>query len=137
MRKLVAVSIGLLLLSAAADAALKQERITGFIKSIDSKARRITLDDGATFPLKPSAEVSWLEPGTKVDLICDYDNEVVTGCGVAIPELPKDINQEGPEDPLAGPGTGFSNETGYQEPDLVLPDKPSNNFLDLIRRRDR
>jgi len=136
MKKAIAISIGAILLSSGLHAAVKEERITGYVSSIDSQARKVTLDDGAVFPLKPNADISWLQPGTKVDLFCDYDALGIVACGVGLPALSNDLNQ-GANDPLAGPGTGFANETGYQTPDALLPDKPTNNVLDLFRRRDK
>jgi Protein of unknown function (DUF1344) len=119
------------------------QRVTGYVKSIDDQAHKITLSDGAVFPIKPDADTSWIVPGTKVDLICDYDAIGVVGCGVGLAALSDNLNQgttdnQGTSDqPPSGAGTGFSNELGYQTPDANLPDKPTESIFNIFRRRDK
>jgi len=136
MKKAIAVTIGVILLSSSLSAAAKEERITGYVKSIDSQARKITLDDDATFPLNPNADISWLQPGMKVELICQYDALGVVGCGVGFAALSNDLNQ-GTNDAPAGSGTGFSADTGYESPDALLPDKPTQRLRYLIPELDK
>lgn len=136
MKRAIAVTIGVLLLSASLSAAAKEERITGYVKSIDSEARKITLSDNATFPLNPDADISWLQPGMKVDLICQYDAIGVVGCGVGFASLSKDLNQDTNE-PSGGSGTGFSADTGYESPDALLPDTRTQRLRYLIPEIDK
>jgi len=136
MKRAIAVTIGVILLSASLSAAAKEERITGYIKSIDSEARKITLSDDATFPLNPDSDISWLQPGMKVDLICQYDAMGVVGCGVGFSSLSNDLNQ-GTNEPSAGSDTGFSADTGYETPDALLPDTRQQRLRYLIPEIDK
>jgi hypothetical protein len=141
---LLSAAIPLLL---AFDADATQQRVTGYVKSLDDQAHRITLGDGTVFPIKPDADTSWIVPGTKVDLICDYDAIGIIGCGVGLAALSDDLNQktgnqgtsnQGTSDqPPTGAGTGFSNELGYQTPDANLPDKPTESIFNIFRRQDK
>jgi hypothetical protein len=126
----------------AFDAAATQQRVTGYVKSLDDQAHKITLSDGTVFPIKPEADTSWIVPGTKVDLICDYDAIGVIGCGVGLAALSDDLNQgtgnqRTSDQPPSGAGTGFSNELGYQTPDANLPDKPTESIFNIFRRQDK
>lgn len=136
MKRAIAVIIGVTLLSSALGTAAKEERITGYVKSIDSEARKITLSDDATFPINPNSDISWLQPGMKVDLICQYDAMGVVGCGVGFASLSKDVNQ-GTSEPSAGSGTGFSADTGYETPDALLPDTRTQRLRYLIPEIDK
>jgi hypothetical protein len=137
---LLSAAIPLLL---AFDADATQQRVTGYVKSLDDQAHKITLSDGTVFPIKPDADTSWIVPGTKVDLICDYDAIGIVGCGVGLAALSDDLNQrttdnQGTSDaPPSGAGTGFSNELGYQTPDANLPDKPTESIFTIFKRRDK
>ena len=137
---LMSAAIPLLL---AFDAEATQQRVTGYVKSLDDQAHKITLSDGTVFPIKPDADTSWIVPGTKVDLICDYDAIGIIGCGVGLAALSDDLNQgtggnQGTSDqPPPGAGTGFSNELGYQTPDANLPDKPTESIFTIFKRRDK
>ena len=127
----------------AFDAAARVERITGYVKSLDEQAHKITLSDGTVFPLKPDSDTSWVVPGTKIDLICDYDAIGVVGCGVGVAALSNDLNQgttdnqRTSDQPPTGAGTGFSNELGYQTPDANLPDRPTESIFNIFKRRDK
>jgi hypothetical protein len=137
MTKLVAFVSAVFVFSLASVADAKQERITGYVKSIDDAARRITLSDGTVFPIKPEADTSWIVPGTKVDLICDYDAIGIVGCGVGVAALSNNDLNQGTETAPSAPGTGFSNELGYQTPDANLPDRPTESIFNIFRRRDK
>jgi Protein of unknown function (DUF1344) len=136
MKRAIVVMTGVMLLSSGLSAAAKEERITGYVKSIDSQARKITLSDDATFPLNPDADTSWLQPGMKVDLICQYDALGVVGCGVGFASLSKDLNQETNEQDT-NTGTGFSADTGYATPDTLLPDTRTQRLRHLIPEIDK
>jgi hypothetical protein len=136
---LLSAAIPLLL---AFDADATQQRVTGYVKSLDDQAHKITLSDGTVFPIKPDADTSWIVPGTKVALICDYDAIGIIGCGVGLAALSNDLNKktgnQGTSDqPPSGAGTGFSNELGYQTPDANLPDKPTESIFNIFRRQDK
>jgi hypothetical protein len=123
----------------AFDAEARVERVTGYVKSLDEPGHKITLSDGTVFPLKPDADTSWVVPGTKVDLICDYDAMGVVGCGVGVASLSNNDLNQGTETETApsAPGTGFSNELGYQTPDANLPDRPTESIFSIFKRRDK
>ena len=136
---LLSAAIPLLL---AFDADATQQRITGYVQSLDDQAHKITLSDGTVFPIKPDADTSWIVPGTKIALICDYDAIGIVGCGVGVASLSNDLNQgtgnQGTTDqPPSGAGTGFSNELGYQTPDANLPDRPTESIFSIFKRRDK
>lgn len=142
MTRTIVLIGGVALCLLASDAAARQERVTGYVESIDDQGHKITLSDGTVFPIKPDADTSWIVPGTKVDLICDYDAMGIVGCGVGLAALSDDLNQgtsnQGTTDqPPTGAGTGFSNELGYQTPDANLPDRPTESIFNVFRRRDR
>src|SRR5262245_5679891 len=136
MTRTIVVIVGVALCLLAADATARQERVTGYVKSIDDQGHKITLSDGTVFPIRPDADTSWIVPGTKIDLICDYDAMGIVGCGVGLAALSKDLNQ-GTETAPSAPGTGFSNELGYQTPDANLPDRPTESIFNVFRRRDK
>jgi len=147
MTRTIALISGVALCLLATGAAARQERVTGYVKSIDDQGHKITLSDGTVFPIKPDADTSWIVPGTKVDLICDYDAMGVVGCGVGLAALSNDLNKgtgnqgtgnQGTTDqPPTGAGTGFSNELGYQTPDANLPDRPTESIFTIFKRRDK
>lgn len=123
MLRTIAVLSGAVLLLSALSAEAKQVRITGYVSSIDKDARKLTLDDGAIYPLKPTAELRWIVPGVKVVLFCDYASTGLVDCGVGVASMPEDLNQSGGE-PQPGGSSGFSEEVGFEKPDANLPDKP-------------
>src|SRR5262245_19087991 len=101
MLRTVAVLGGAAVLLSALGADAKQERITGYVSSVDKDARKVTLDDNVVYPLKPTAEMRWIVPGVKVVLFCVYDVNGLTDCGVGVALTTEDLNQY-PSDPLPG-----------------------------------
>ena len=132
MSRIIAVLSGAVVLLSALNADAKQERITGYVSSVDKDARKVTLDDNNTYPLKPTAEMRWIVPGVKVVLICDYDVTGLVDCGVGVAALSEDLNQD-PGEPQPGGSSGFSDEIGFATPDANLPDKP----VLRLRRQDK
>jgi Protein of unknown function (DUF1344) len=94
MKKAIVVMIGVILLSSSLSVAAKEQRITGYVSSIDSEARKITLSEDATYPLNPNSDIRWIQPGMKVTLICQYDALVIVGCGVGFASLSKDRREK-------------------------------------------
>jgi hypothetical protein len=132
MLRTIAVLSGVAVLLSALGADAKQERITGYVSAVDKDARKVTLDDSQTYPLKPTAEMRWIVPGVKVVLFCDYDSGGLVDCGVGVASMTEDLNQTTGE-PEGGGGTGFSDEIGFATPDANLPDKP----ILRLRRLDK
>jgi hypothetical protein len=132
MLRTIAVLSGAVVLLSAVSADAKQERITGYVSSVDKEARKVTLDDNVVYPLKPTAEMRWIVPGVKVVLFCDYDVTGLVDCGVGVASLNEDLNQN-PDEPQSGGSTGFSDEIGFATPDANLPDKP----ILQLRRQDK
>jgi hypothetical protein len=132
MPRIFAVLSGAVVLLSALSADAKQEQITGYVSAVDKDARKVTLDDNNTYPLKPTAEMRWIVPGVKVVLFCDYDATGLVSCGVGVASMSEDLNQA-PDDPAGGGSTGFGDEIGFATPDANLPDKP----ILQIRRPDK
>src|SRR5262245_21265470 len=106
MKKALLFSTAFLLASASMALAAEERSVSGVIKSIDKQARTITLEDDTAFPLKADADTTWLRPGDNVELLCDYDAGVATGCGVAIGTLPEDTQAMMPAEPKLGSDLG-------------------------------
>ncbi|MFM9844535.1 MAG: hypothetical protein ACKVOI_16360 [Dongiaceae bacterium] len=132
MLRTIAVLSGAVVLLSAVSADAKQERITGYVSAVDKDARKVTLDDNQTYPLKPTAEMRWVVPGVKVVLFCDYDSGGLVDCGVGVASMTEDLNQTTGE-PAGGGGSGFGDEIGFSTPDANLPDKP----ILKLRRQDK
>jgi hypothetical protein len=132
MLRIIAVLSGAVVLLSALNADAKQEQIIGYVSAVDKDARKVTLDDNQTYPLKPTAEMRWIVPGVKVVLFCDYDATGLVNCGVGVASMSDDLNQT-PGEPAAGGSTGFDDEIGFETPDANLPDKP----IIRLRRQDK
>jgi Cu/Ag efflux protein CusF len=82
MRKslIIAASLGTMLISSAAFAAAMNEN--GVIKTIDAKAKTITLADGKTFVLPAGFVITTLKAGEKVAVVYDMKNNQMVASSV-------------------------------------------------------
>jgi hypothetical protein len=133
MKKALLFSTAFLLASASLCLAAEERSVSGVIKSIDRQARTITLEDHVPYPLHANADTAWLQPGNNVELLCDYDAEVVLGCGIAISSLPEETHAVTPAQPRLGADLGVEEKTVDGLPENVLPDEPTYRLDDLLR----
>lgn len=118
------VALSALLAVGAAGGVLAQEQIeepaiSGTIQSVDPTSRSVVLDNGQSYTMGESADMSALEEGAQVDLSCDAAG---TNCmTVTSDEMPQ--NDAGPESesqPSAG-GTLEDTDGGAAGTDIAPP----------------
>ena len=132
MLRTIAVLSGVAVLLSALSADAKQEQITGYVSAVDKDARKVTLDDNQSYPLKPTAEMRWIVPGVKVVLFCDYDVTGLVDCGVGVASLTEDLNQTPTNrQSAAAPASAMKSASQLRTP--TCPDKP----ILRLRRPDK
>lgn len=136
MKKALLFSTAFLLASASLALAAEERSVSGVIKSIDKQARTITLEDDIAYPLKADADTAWLQPGNNVELLCDYDADAATGCGVAISSLPEETQPITPTESKLGADLSVGEKPVDGLPEDVLPDQPTYRLENLLRSFD-
>lgn len=106
------VALSALLAVGAAGGALAQEQIeepaiSGTIQSVDPTSRTVVLDNGQSYTMGESADMTTLEQGAEVDLSCDAAG---TNCMTVTSESPQ--NDAGPETEQPSAGTEGGTDTG-------------------------
>lgn len=136
MKNALLFSTALVLVSATACLAAEERSVSGVIKAIDTQAWIITLEGGASYPLKSDADTAWLEPGNNVDLICTYDAGAIVDCGVGIGDVSEKALDLTPAQ--SRPATGLSLDEKQVDglPEGVLPEQPTYRMENLLRSLD-
>src|SRR5262245_20526745 len=132
MKTALLFSTAFLLTSASLCLAAEEKNVSGVIKSIDTRAHTITLEDGTAYPLKADADTAWLRPGNNVDLLCDYDAGAIVGCGVGIGSIPEEALNGTPVEPRLGVDLNLDKPVDGL-PENVLPDQPTYSLENLLR----
>jgi len=122
--------------SATACLAAEERSVSGVIKSIDTEARIVTLQDDASYPLKADADIAWLEPGNNVDLLCTYDAGALADCGVGIGSVSQKALDLTPPQSGAAPDLSLGEKQVDGMPEAVLPDQPSYRLENLLQSLD-
>jgi hypothetical protein len=135
MKKALVFSTAFLLASTSLCLAAEEKNVSGTIKSIDTRAHTITLEDDTAYPLKADADTFWLRPGNNVNLLCDYDAGAVVGCGVGIGNVPEEALNGTPVQPEIGPDVTLDKPVDGL-PENVLPDQPTYRLENLIQSLD-
>lgn len=136
MKNALLFSTALILASASMCFAAEQRTVSGVVRSIDAQARIITLEDDTSYPLKADADVTWLKPGNNVDLLCDYDTDVID-CGIGIADTPEEAHNATPAPSELDPDLGVDDEPVDGLPEDVLPDQPTYSLKTLLRPLDQ
>ena len=136
MKNALLFSTALLLASSTACLAAEERSVSGVIKSIDTQAWIITLQDGASYPLRSDADTAWLEPGSTVDLLCTYDAGAIVDCGVGIGQVSENPLDLTPAQ--SGPATSLSLEEKQVDglPEGTLPEQPTYRLENILRSFD-
>jgi hypothetical protein len=116
------VALSALLVVGAAGGVLAQEQIeepaiSGTIQSVDPTSRTVVLDNGQSYTMGESADMSALEQGAEVDLSCDAaGTNCMTVTSDATPQ-----NDAGPETETQPSAGGTQEDTDGGATDVTPP----------------